>query len=248
VAIPAPTFPSRDLVGHHEVLLDPVDGRGLIAAPALVVRERFPLVALLDRGIVVEGRQGALPLGGHPAHQGGVDAGQSLEGGVLGRDEGHLPGGPGGLGRPNQPLVVAGVQEVAEPIGRGEAPAEEPLQPAIGLEDGDVIEAVAPGGEEEDQGLDLLGLGVAALALAHPHRLADHPGQAEGAHGLQAEGQPRPAGHRVRARDDLHHVRQEALAHRGAGRARGRGTRGGALCRSARFTAVSSSTILQSSL
>jgi hypothetical protein len=46
VSIPAPTFPSRDLVGHHEVLLHPVDGRGLVAAPALIVRERVALVAL----------------------------------------------------------------------------------------------------------------------------------------------------------------------------------------------------------
>ena len=123
--MPAPTFPSRDLVGHHEILLDPVDGRGLVAAPALVVREGLALVALLEGGVVVQGRGGALPLGGHPVHQGGVDAGQSLEGGVLGRDVGHLAGGPLGLGGGEQLVVVAGVQEVAERIGRGQLARQE---------------------------------------------------------------------------------------------------------------------------
>jgi hypothetical protein len=173
VAIPAPTFPSRDLVGHHEILLDPVDRRGLIAAPAFVVREGLALVALLDGGVVVQGRGGVLPLGGQLMHESRVDAGQPLEGGVLGRDVGHLPGGPLGLRVGDQLLVVEGVEEVAEAIGGGEATPQEPPQPAIGLEHGDVVEAVAARREEQDQGLDLLRLRVAALPRADVDVLGD---------------------------------------------------------------------------
>ncbi len=188
VAIPAPTFPSRDLVRHHEILLAPVHGRGLIAPPALVVREGFPLVALLDRGVVIERGGGALPPGGHAVHQGGVDVGQALEDGGLGRDVGHLAGGPSRLGRQDQLLVVTGVEAVAERIGRGEPPAEEPPQPAIGLEHGDVVEAVAARREQEDPRLDLLGFRVAALPRAEVDMLGDRPVQAHGAHRLQDQG------------------------------------------------------------
>jgi hypothetical protein len=173
VAIPAPTFPSRDLVRHHEVLLDPVDRRGLIAAPALVVGQGFPFVALLEGGVVVEGGGGALPLGGHLMHQGGVDAGQSLEGGGLGWDVGHLASGPLGLGRQDPLLVVEGVEEVAERIGGGELARQEAAEPAVGLEHGDVVEAVPARGEQEDQGLDLLRLRVAALPRADVDVLGD---------------------------------------------------------------------------
>ena len=173
VAIPAPTFPSRDLVGHYEVLLDPVDGRGLVPPPAFVVGQGFPFVALLNGGVVVEGGGGVLPLGGDLMHESRVDVGQPPEGGVLRRDVGHLPGRALGLRVGDQLLVVAGVQEVAEAIGGGEPPAKEPPQPAVSLEHGDVVEAVPAGGEEQDQGLDLLGFGVPALPLAHTHVLGD---------------------------------------------------------------------------
>jgi hypothetical protein len=139
------------------------------------VREGFPLVALLDRGVVVEGGGGALPLGGHPVHQGGVDAGQALEGDVLGRDVGHLAGRPGRLGRQDQLLVVTGVEAVAERIGRGQRARQEAAEPAIGLEHGDVVEAVAARREQQDQGLELLRLRVAALPLAEVDVLPDHP-------------------------------------------------------------------------
>ena len=240
-------MPSRDLVRDDEVLLDPVDRGGLVAPAALIVRARFPLVALLDRGVVVQGGRGALALGGHLVHAGGVDAGQSLQRRILGRDVGHLAGGPLGLGRGDQLVVMKRVEEVPKPIGGRGPPAEAAAEPAIGLEHRDVLEAVPAGGEPEDQGLDLLGLGVAALPLAEVDVLPDRPGQSQRAQRLEDEGQAGPAGQSVPVRDRLHRVRQEALAHRGAGCAAGCRARGGALCRSARFTAVSSLTIVQSS-
>ncbi len=54
------------------------------------------------------------------------------------------------------------VEEVAEGVGRGEAPPQEAAEPAVGLEGHDVIETVAGGGEQQDEGLELLRLGVAA--------------------------------------------------------------------------------------
>lgn len=188
VAIPAPTLPSRDLVRHHEILLAPDHRRGLVAASALVVRARLALVALLEGGVVVQGRGGALPLGGDLMHQGGVDAGQALEGGVLGWDVGHLPRRPGRLGRQDQLLVVERVEEVAERIGRGQLALQEAAEPAIGLEHGDVVEAVPARREEHDQGLELLRLRVAALPRADVDVLPDHPRQPQGAHRLQDQG------------------------------------------------------------
>ena len=234
------------LVGHHEILLDPVHRRGLVAAPALVVRARLALVALLDGGVVVQGRGGALPLGGHLMHQGRVDARQALEGDILGRDVGHLPGGPGRLGRRDQLLVVKGVEEVAERIGRGQLALHEAAEPAVGLEHGDVVETVPARGEEQNQGLELLGFRVPALSLADVHVLRDRLVQPEGAHRLQHQGQAGPAGQPGRVRDHFHRVREQAVAHRVARRC---GVRplGGALCRRARFTAVRSFTIAQSS-
>lgn len=199
------------LVGDHEVLLHPVDGRRLVAAPALVVAQGLPLVALRDRGIVIEGRGAALPLGGHPVHQGGV----------LRREVGHLPSGARGLGLADQPVIVDRVEEVAEPIGRGEPPAHEAAEASVGLQHRDVVEAVAPGGEQEDQGLDLLRLGVPALPLAEVDVLGDRLVRPEGAHRLQDQGQSGPAGHRVGPLDHLDCVREEPLAHRG-GRPAGR--------------------------
>jgi len=190
---------------------------------------------------VVQGRGGAPALRRDLVDEVGVHPAEALEGGGLGWDVGHLPGGAGGLGLRDPPGVVERVQEVAERIGRGERPVQEAGEPRIGLEHGDVVEAVPAGGEEEDQGLDLRRLGVAALALAHPDRLADHPGQAEDPHRLEDQGQPRAAGHRVGPLDHLDRVREEGLAHRGDRRW------GGALCRRARFTAVSALTRRHSS-
>jgi hypothetical protein len=56
-------------------------------------------------------------------------------------------------------------------FGRGEAPPQEAAEAAVGLEDHDVIETVAGGGDQQDEGLELLRLGVAALALAEADRL-----------------------------------------------------------------------------
>jgi len=242
VAIPAPTFPSRDLVGHYEVLLDPVDGRGLVPPPAFVVGQGFPFVALLNGGVVVEGGGRTLALGGHPVHQGRGHAGQPLEGGGLRGDVSHLPGGPGRLGLGDPLVIVERVQEVTQRVRRGEPPAEEAAEPAVRLEDRDVVEAVPPGREQEDERLDLLRLGVAALALADMDVLGDRLVQAEGAHRLEDEGEPGAAGQPGRGRDRLHRVREQALAHRGRAR-----SRGGVRWRRARFTAVSSLTIVQSS-
>ena len=100
------------------------------------MREGLALVALLDRGVVVQGRSGALPLGGHPVHQGGVHVGESLEGGVLGRDVGHLAGRALGLRGGDQLVVVAGVEKVAERIGRGELALQEAAESPVGLEHG----------------------------------------------------------------------------------------------------------------
>ena len=142
-------------------------------------------MALLDGGVVVEGGGGVLPLGGQLMHQGRVDERQALEGGVLGRDVGHLAGRPPGLGGQDQPLVVEGVDEVAQRIRRGQPAIQEAAEPAIGLEHGDVVETVPARGEEQDQGLELLDLGVAALARADADVLPDHLRQPQGAHGLQ---------------------------------------------------------------
>ena len=93
-------------------------------------------------------------------HQSRVHAAQPLQGGVLGRDVGHLPGRALGLGRGDESLVMEGVEEVAERIGRGEWSIQEAAEPAVGLEHGDVVETVPTRGEEQDEGLELLGLGV----------------------------------------------------------------------------------------
>ena len=137
---------------------------------------------------MVQGRGGALPLGGHLMHQGGVDAGESLEGGVLGRDVGHLADRALGLGRGDQLVVVERVEEVAERIGRGQLALQEAAEPAIGLEHGDVVEAVPARREEQDQGLELLRLRVAALPRADVDVLPDHPRQPQGAQRLQHQG------------------------------------------------------------
>ena len=203
------------------------------------MREGLALVALLDGGVVVEGRGGALPLGGHAVHERRVDVGESLEGGVLRGDVRHLPGGPLSLGGGNQLVVVAGVEEVAERIGRGELALQEAAESPVGLEHGDVVETVPARGEEQNQGLELLGFRVPALSLADVHVLRDRLVQPEGAHRLQHQGQPRPAGQPLEVRDRLDRVRQQPLAHRGRRRVGGRPP--GCVPRSrARFTAVRS--------
>jgi hypothetical protein len=121
-------------------------------------------------------------------HQDGVDAGESLQGGVLGWDVGHLPRRPGRLGRQDPLLVVKGVEEVAERIRRGQLALQEAAESPVGLEHGDVVEAVPAGREQEDQGLELLTLGVAALPRADVDVLPDHPRQAQGAHRFQDQG------------------------------------------------------------
>jgi hypothetical protein len=244
--MPAPTFPSRDLVGHHEILLDPVDRRGLRAASTFVVRECLALVTLLDGGVVVEGGGRALPLGGYLIHQGGGDAGQALEGGGLGRDVGHLAGRWAWAAAISCSSWQAG-EEVAQGIRRGPRALHEAAEPAVSLEHGDVVAAVPARRKEQDQGLDLLDLGVSALARAEVDVLTDHPREPQGAHRLQHQGQAGPAGQPVEVRDRLDRVRQEAGAHRGADRAGAHRARGGALCRRARFTAVRSFTMVQSS-
>jgi hypothetical protein len=244
--MPAGTFPSRDLIGQYEVLLHPVDGRGLVPPAVLVVGQGFPLVALLDRGIVVEGRRGVPALRGHPVDQGRIHVREALESGVLRGDVGDPVGGPLRLGLEDQLVVVERVQEVAQGVGRGEAAPQEAGEPRIGLEHTDVVEALAPGGEEEDQGFDLRRLGVAALALADVDVLGDRFVQPEGPQRLHDEGQPGPAGHGVGPLDHFDGVRQQALAHRGD-RRRGVRLGGGALWRSARLTAVRALTIAQSS-
>ena len=150
-------------------------------------------------------------------HQGRVDAGEPLEGGGLRGDVGHLPGRALRLRGGDQLVVVAGIQEVAQRVGRGELARQEAAEPAIGLEDRDVVEAVPAGREEQDQGFELLRLGVAALARADADVLGDRLVQAEGAHRLEDEGEPRPAGQTGAVRDRLDGVRQEALAHRRVG-------------------------------
>jgi hypothetical protein len=185
VAIPAPTFPSRDLVRDDEILFRPVDRRRLVAPAPLVVGQGLLLVALLNGGIVIQGGLGAPALRGHPVHQRRVHAPETLEGGILRRDVGHLPGRPLGLGLLDQRVVVAGVEEVAEGVHRGKTSPQEPAEPAVRLEHRDVVEAIAARGEQEDEGLDLLALGVAALAGADVDVLPDHPRQPQRAHRLQ---------------------------------------------------------------
>lgn len=245
-SLPAGTFPSRDLVGHHQGLLDPDDRRRLVAPPALVVGQGLPLVALREGGIVVQGRLRAPALGGHPVHQDRGDPRQPLEGGGLRRDVGHRAGRPLRLRCGEERLIVKGVEAVAQRIGRGELPAPEAAEPAIGLEHRAVVETIPARGEQEDHRLDLLALAVAALALPDLHVLGDRVVQPQGAQGLQDQGQPGAARHRVRARDHFHRVREESLAHRAARRGSARPP-GGVPCRRARFTAVSSLTRAQSS-
>jgi len=170
---------------------------------------------------VVEGGRRAPALRRHPVHQGGVDPGEPLERGRLGGDVGDGVGRSPGLRLRDQGVVVAGVEEVAHGVGGGEPPPEQPPPPAIGLEPAEVVRAGAARGEQQDEGLDLLRLGVAALALAHAHVLGDRLVQAQRAHRLQDEGQPGATGDGVTGRDHLHPVRQQSLAHRGA-RRRGR--------------------------
>nr|HWT77299.1 hypothetical protein [Candidatus Methylomirabilis sp.] len=57
----------------------------------------------------------------------------------------------------------------------GEAAPEEAAEPAIGLQDCNVVETVATRGEKQDQSLDLLDLRVPALPLAPADLLADQP-------------------------------------------------------------------------
>lgn len=127
----------------------------------------------------------ALPLRRHPVHEGGVHPGHPLQGGGLRRDVGYLSGGAPGLRLRDEVVVVERVEEVAERIGRGEAAPQEAAEAPIRLEYANVVEAIAPGGEQQNQGLDLLRLGVAALALADLHVLGDRLVQAERAHRLQ---------------------------------------------------------------
>jgi len=167
---------------------------------------------------VVQGRGGALPLGGHPVHQGRVDARQALEGGVLRRDVGHSVGRPLGLRLGDQGVVVEGVQEVAQRIRRGELSPQQATEPAVGLEHRDVVETVAARRQQQDERLDLRRLGVATLPCAALDVLGDRVVQAEGAHRLQHQGQAGPTGQPVRIRDPFHRVREEPLPHRGARR------------------------------
>ena len=183
--------------------------------------------------------------------EGRVHPSQALQGRGLRRDVGHLPGGARGLGLGDQSLVMEGVEEVAEGIRRGERPVQEAGEPGIGLEDADVVEAAAARGEEAEEGFDLRGFAVAALAFADVDVRGDGLVQPERPHRFQDEGQPGPAGHRVGPVDHLHRVRQQALAHRGRRRRAG-GRWGGRPpgCvprRSSRFTAVSALTSAQSS-
>ena len=188
---------------------------------------------------MVQGRGGAPALRRDLVDEVGVHPAEALEGGGLGWDVGHLPGGAGGLGLRDPPGVVERVQEVAERIGRGERPVQEAGEPRIGLEDADVVEALAPRGEEEDHGFDLRGFAVAALALADVDVCGDGLVQAERAHRLHDEGQPGAPRHRVGPLDHLHRVRQEARAHRGGRRPAGRAFS------KATFTSVSASTSSQ---
>lgn len=77
---------------------------------------------------------------------------------------------------------------MAQRIRRRQLALQEAAEPAIGLEHGDVVEAVAARREEHDQGLDLLRFRVAALPLADVDLLTDHPREPQGAHRLQDQG------------------------------------------------------------
>ncbi len=83
---------------------------------------------------------------------------------------------------------MAGVEEVAQRIGRGPPAIHAAAEPAVGLEHGAVVETGATRGEQPDPGLALLDLRVPALARAPAARLADHPGQSQGAQRLQHPG------------------------------------------------------------
>ena len=238
-------MPSRDLVGDHQVLLRPVDGRRLVAPAALVVGQGLPLVALDDGRVVIEGRLGPLALSGDPADEGGVDPREALEGRGFRGDVGHGPRGPGRLGCREVGVVVAGVEELAQGVGPGEPTVQEATEARVGLQHPDVVQAGAPRSEQEDQGLDLLGLGIAALPFPDLDRLRDHPVQAQGPQGLHDQGQAGPSRQRVGGRHRFDRIRQQALAH-WPGR-RPAGPPGCRPRRSARFTAVSASTRAQSS-
>jgi len=236
----AGTLPSRDLVGHHQVLLRPVDRGGLVPPASLVVGQGLPLVAFLNGGVVVEGGRRRVALGGDLVDERPVDPGQALQGRGFRGDVGDGVRRARGLCRRQQGVVVAGVEEVAEGVGGGERPPQQAGQPGVGREHPDVVQAGPPGGQEQHEGLDLLRLGVAALAFPDPDLLGDHAVQAQGAQRLQHQREPGPGGHRSRRRHRLDRVRQESLVHRVG--LRPAGPPGCCPRRSARFTAVSAST------
>ncbi len=239
--MPAGTLPSRDLVGHDQVLLDPVDGGRLVAPPALVVRQRLALVTLQAGRVVVQRGPRPFALRGHPLHQALVHAPEALERRALRGDVGLLPGRALGLGRCDQPLGMERVEAVAQRIGRRERASQQPGQPGVGLPGLDVVEALPAGREQPDQRLDLGRLAVAARPRPELHVLADGLVQPQGPQRLQHQRQAGPRRQRVGARHPLHLVRQESLAHR-----LGRLPAGPPGCwprSSARFTAVTSSTI-----
>ena len=97
---------------------------------------------------MVEGRYGPLPLGRHAVHEGRGDDREALKGGALAGDVGHLVGPAGRLGRGEEGVVVEGLEERPQGIGRGERPPEEAAQPGIRLQHGEVVHALAAAGQE----------------------------------------------------------------------------------------------------
>jgi hypothetical protein len=106
------------------------------------------------------------------------------QGVVLHRDERQLTGGPCCLGFSDKLRSVKRIEKRAQSVVRLERLAEQPLEALVGTQHVDVVDAVAACRHQQDQRLDFLRVGCAAVSQAnseslvqrlrepeHPHRL-----------------------------------------------------------------------------
>ena len=169
----------------------------------------LPLVALLDRCVVVEGGVRDLHLASDFERERDVDASQPLERARLRRDVGDIAGRPAALRLVDELVVVEGVEKGPEDILRGELGSDQALKALIRAQHVDVAEAVATAGHQQHEGFGLGAVGCTVVALTDTELRIEHGAYAELAHRLDNERKSRVRRYSVGVVDDFDRVREE---------------------------------------